>query len=128
MMLCCLQAEKRRETILVGLNKTRDALSISEEKIKQLQLEAQRTNMDLVAKTSEFAAAAAVAAAVAQRHHHCAATFIVPASVLRLAFSWIACNIHGIVLIIFHALLTLLVLFCRRVQRAGEAAGRGAGL
>jgi hypothetical protein len=52
-MPCCLQAEKRRETILVGLNKTRDALSISEDKIKQLQLEAQRTNMDLVAKTSE---------------------------------------------------------------------------
>jgi hypothetical protein len=65
--LCCLQAEKRRETILVGLNKTRDALSISEDKIKQLQLEAQRTNMDLVAKTSELAAAAA---AMAQRHQY----------------------------------------------------------
>lgn len=47
----CLQAEKRRESIMVGLNKTRDQLSVSEERIKQLQLENQRTQMDLLAKT-----------------------------------------------------------------------------
>lgn len=60
--LCCMQAEKRRETILIGLNKTRDQLTIAEERTKQLQLELQRTNMDLLAKTSEphLAAAAAV--------------------------------------------------------------------
>jgi hypothetical protein len=39
---------------MVGLNKTRDQLSISEERIKQLQLDVQRTNMDLLAKTSEL--------------------------------------------------------------------------
>lgn len=38
---------------MVGLNKTRDALSASEDKIKGLQLEVQRTQMDLLAKTSE---------------------------------------------------------------------------
>lgn len=38
---------------MVGLNKTREQLSGSEEKIKSLQLEVQRTQMDLLAKTSE---------------------------------------------------------------------------
>jgi cytochrome c5 len=90
-MLCCPQAEKRRETILVGLNKTRDALSISEDKIKQLQLEAQRTNMDLVAKTSELAAAVAVAA----RHRHPAAASTV-ASAPRLPISCVDCHSHGV--------------------------------
>lgn len=36
---------------MVGLNKTRDQLSVSEDRIKQLQLENQRTQMDLLAKT-----------------------------------------------------------------------------
>jgi len=46
------QAEKRRETLVVGLSKTKDQLSVTEEKYKSLQLEMQRTQMDLVAKTS----------------------------------------------------------------------------
>lgn len=49
--LILVQAEKRRESIMVGLNKTRDQLSASEDRIKQLQLEVQRTQMDLLAKT-----------------------------------------------------------------------------
>lgn len=55
-MLSCLliahQAEKRRETLVVGLTKTKDALSIAEDKYKNLQLELQRNQMDLLAKTS----------------------------------------------------------------------------
>lgn len=47
------QAEKRRETLLVGLSKTKDQLSVAEEKYKNQQLEMQRTQMDLLAKTSE---------------------------------------------------------------------------
>lgn len=49
----CRQAEKRRETLVVGLNKTKDALSVAEDKYKNLQLELQRTQMDLLAKTSK---------------------------------------------------------------------------
>lgn len=45
------QAEKRRESIMVGLNKTRDQLSVSEERLRQLQLDLQRTQMDLLAKS-----------------------------------------------------------------------------
>jgi hypothetical protein len=53
-MLCCCtwQAEKRRETLLVGLNKTKEQLSGTEERFKSLQLDMQRTQMDLLAKTS----------------------------------------------------------------------------
>lgn len=47
------QAEKRRETLLVSMNKTKDALSVTEERYKSLQLDMQRTQMDLLAKTSE---------------------------------------------------------------------------
>lgn len=47
------QAEKRRETLLVSMNKTKDALSTTEERYKSLQLDMQRTQMDLLAKTSE---------------------------------------------------------------------------
>lgn len=47
------QAEKRRESMMVGLSKTKDQLSASEERIKALQLDVQRTQMDLLAKTSE---------------------------------------------------------------------------
>lgn len=47
------QAEKRRETLVVGLSKTKDQLSVAEEKYKSLQLDMQRTQMDLLAKTSE---------------------------------------------------------------------------
>lgn len=57
-MLCgltMLQAEKRRETLLVSMNKTKDALSVTEEKYKSLQLDMQRTQMDLLAKTSKLA-------------------------------------------------------------------------
>jgi hypothetical protein len=50
------QAEKRRETLLVGLNKTREQLSSHEERMKAMQLELQRNQMDLLAKTSERAA------------------------------------------------------------------------
>jgi hypothetical protein len=48
------QAEKRRETILQGLTKTKDQLSVVEERSRQLQLDLQRTQMDLVAKTSKL--------------------------------------------------------------------------
>jgi hypothetical protein len=37
----------------VGLNKTKDQLGIAEERVKQLALDLQRTQMDLLAKTSE---------------------------------------------------------------------------
>jgi hypothetical protein len=37
----------------VGLSKTKDALSVTEERAKQLSLDLQRTQMDLFAKTSE---------------------------------------------------------------------------
>lgn len=54
LVLCCYmwQAEKRRETLLVGLNKTKEQLSGTEERYKSLQLDMQRTQMDLLAKTS----------------------------------------------------------------------------
>lgn len=52
-----MQAEKRRESMMVGLNKTRDALSASEERIRALQLDVQRGQMDLLAKTSASAGA-----------------------------------------------------------------------
>jgi hypothetical protein len=53
MLLNVLQAEKRRETLLVSINKTKDQLTVTEEKFKNQQLEMQRTQMDLLAKTSE---------------------------------------------------------------------------
>lgn len=48
------QAEKKRESILVVANKTKDALSGAEERIKQLQFEQQRLQMDLTARTCEW--------------------------------------------------------------------------
>jgi hypothetical protein len=57
-LLIAHQAEKRRETLVVGLTKTKDALSIAEDKYKNLQLELQRNQMDLLAKTSGLQAAA----------------------------------------------------------------------
>jgi hypothetical protein len=50
---CAWQAEKRRETLLVGLSKTKEQLSGTEERYKSLQLDMQRTQMDLLAKTSK---------------------------------------------------------------------------
>lgn len=38
----------------MGLTKTKDALGMAEEKHKATQLELQRTQMDLLAKTSEY--------------------------------------------------------------------------
>lgn len=38
---------------MVGLNKTKDALSVAEDKYKALQVDMQRTQMDLLAKTSK---------------------------------------------------------------------------
>jgi chromosome segregation ATPase len=47
------QAEKRRESMMVGLSKTKEQLGGAEERARQLSLDLQRTQMDLVAKSGE---------------------------------------------------------------------------
>ena len=57
---------------MVGLSKTRDQLSTSEERIKQLQLETQRTQMDLLAKTgTHFDGSVGSAVLHLLRHEYC---------------------------------------------------------
>lgn len=45
---------KRRDSMMVGLNKTKEQLSGFEERCKQLSLDLQRTQMDLMAKTGKW--------------------------------------------------------------------------
>jgi UDP-N-acetylglucosamine 2-epimerase len=59
------QAGKKRESILVVANKTKDALSTAEDRIKQLQFEQQRLHMDLTARTCECSV-----------HRHCPTAFV----------------------------------------------------
>lgn len=46
-----LQAEKRRESMALGMNKTKEQLSSAEQRVHQLSIDVQRLQMDMMAKS-----------------------------------------------------------------------------
>jgi hypothetical protein len=56
-MGCAMQAEKRRESMALGLNKTKEQLNSTESRCQQLTVDLQRLQMDMMAKTGKALAA-----------------------------------------------------------------------